>query len=86
MSAYYFRIKYAEHIVPDYEGGEFSDLASAKEDASESLRELVGRAILSKGRPDLPLAIQIWDADGQFAAEVHIDAAIPQIALRSRER
>ncbi|WP_064705870.1 DUF6894 family protein [Rhizobium bangladeshense] len=85
MSTYYFRIKYAAHIVPDYEGGEFSDLASAKEDASESLRELVGRAILSK-QPDLPLAIEICDADGHLAAEVHIDASIAQIARFSRDR
>ncbi|MBB3353477.1 MULTISPECIES: hypothetical protein [unclassified Rhizobium] len=85
MSTYYFHIKHADHVVTDPDGETFLDLEAAREEAGEALRELVGRAILSNQK-ELPQAIEIRDAHGQLAAEVHIDAAIPQIAHRNRDR
>ena len=69
----------------DPDGETFPDLSAAREEAGEALRELVGRAILSNQK-ELPRAIEIRDADGHMAAEVHIDAAIPQIAHRNRDQ
>ncbi|WP_064696045.1 DUF6894 family protein [Rhizobium aegyptiacum] len=83
MPTYYFHIKHVDGVVPDPDGENFLDLDAAREEASEALRELVARAILSN-RAELPQAIEIWDADGYLVAEVYIDAAIPQIARGNR--
>ncbi|WP_420848906.1 DUF6894 family protein [Rhizobium etli] len=85
LPTYYFHIKHADHVVFDPDGGTFPDLNAAREEAGDALRELVGRAILSN-QAELPQAIEIWDVHGHLAAEVHIDAAIPQIAHRNRDR
>ncbi|MBB4191356.1 hypothetical protein GGE45_002923 [Rhizobium aethiopicum] len=85
LPTYYFHIKHADHIVLDPDGEMFLDLNAAREEAGEALRELVGRAILSNQK-ELPQAIEIRDVHGHLAAEVHIDAAIPQIAHRKRDR
>ncbi|WP_375337099.1 DUF6894 family protein [Rhizobium bangladeshense] len=82
MPTYYFHIKHFDGVIPDPDGEYFPDLDAARKEASEALRELVGRAILSH-RAELPQAIEIWDAHGHLVAEVHIDAAIPQIAHRN---
>ncbi|MEB3047506.1 DUF6894 family protein [Rhizobium mulingense] len=85
MPTYYFHIKYADRLIPDPDGENFVDLGAAKQEAGEALREIVARAILSN-QAELPQAIKIYDVNGHLAAEVHIDAAIPQIAGRNGDR
>ncbi|WP_156668077.1 DUF6894 family protein [Rhizobium bangladeshense] len=85
MPTYYLDIKHAGYVVPDPDGETFLDLDAAREEAGEALRELVGRAILFN-KAEFPQAIEIRDVHGHLAAEVHIDAAIPQIAHRNRDR
>ncbi|SCB58543.1 hypothetical protein GA0061105_10510 [Rhizobium aethiopicum] len=85
MPTYYFHIKHADYVVPDPDGETFPDLDAARKEAGEALRELVARAILSN-QAELPQAIEIRDTQGHLAAEVHIEAAIPQIAHRNRDQ
>ncbi len=84
MPTYYFHIQHADYVVPDPDGETFPDLDAAREEAGEALRELVARS--RSNQPELPEAIEIRDAQGHLVAEVHIDAAIPQIARRNPDR
>ncbi|MDF0695883.1 hypothetical protein PYR71_05020 [Rhizobium sp. MC63] len=79
MPTYYFHIKHAARVIIDPEGGGHEDLEAAKQEAQESLRELVAQAVLSN-RPDIPLAIVVCNVDGEVLASVATDSAIPQIA------
>ncbi|WP_409527287.1 DUF6894 family protein [Rhizobium lentis] len=82
MPKFYFHIRHAGHSVQDPEGSSFADLREAKHEATECLRELVAHALLSRN-PDIPIAIEIYDADGELVALVPIDAAIPQLVHRA---
>ncbi|WP_409079595.1 DUF6894 family protein [Rhizobium sp. NLR10b] len=57
LPTYYFYIKHADYVVPDPEGETFPDLNTAREEAGEALRELVGRAILTD-QAEIPQAIE----------------------------
>jgi hypothetical protein len=76
MPYYFFNIKHDSTIVEDQEGARFDDLASAKEEAQESLRELVAEAIRAKSL-DLPNGIDIRDDVGTLVAEVTVDDLVP---------
>lgn len=79
MPKFYLHIVYADRIVPDLEGISFTDLEEAKQEARDSLPDLVAQALLSR-RPDIPLAINICSANGDAVASVATEAAIPQLA------
>ncbi|WP_168338112.1 DUF6894 family protein [Rhizobium laguerreae] len=60
MPTYYLHVVHADRVVPDLEGSTFGSLEAARHEANESLRELVGHALLSN-RPEIPQRIDLWD-------------------------
>ncbi|KEC71288.1 DUF6894 family protein [Rhizobium phaseoli] len=83
MATYYFHIRHADHVIVDFEGSAFPDLTAARQEAVESLREMVRHALMKRGQ-DIPIGIDISDAHGALAAEVDVAAAIPEMAGRLR--
>ncbi|MBY3249855.1 DUF6894 family protein [Rhizobium laguerreae] len=83
MARLYFNIKYANSSVLDPVGKDFDDLHAAGEEALDSLREIVARALLSRDAM-IPLGISVCTEEGATLREVAVDRAIPEIAQSLR--
>ncbi|MEH7909886.1 hypothetical protein V7798_21510 [Rhizobium laguerreae] len=83
MSKLYLHIKHADSMILDTEGKMFADLYEASEEALDSLREIVAKALLSRNAR-IPHGISICAEDGTILREIAVDRAIPEIAQRLR--
>ncbi|OWV73191.1 hypothetical protein ATY77_09405 [Rhizobium sp. R634] len=83
VATYYFHIRHADHVVVDFEGSAFPDLTAARQEAIETLRELVRHALMKRGQ-EIPMGIVIHDERGAWAEEIDIATAIPEIVPRLR--
>jgi hypothetical protein len=66
---------YSDH-TKDEEGGEYADLAAARTDAVQSLREMVANAIRGGDRA-APSAITVRDSAGRRVASVLTKEILP---------
>ncbi|WP_434713395.1 DUF6894 family protein [Rhizobium sp. YTUHZ045] len=81
LPTYYFHIRHADYVIRDHEGRDFVDREAAREEAVDDLWELLIHALLRRGQ-DIPLGIDIYDEDGALAAQVNVDASIPDLVRR----
>jgi hypothetical protein len=75
MPTYYFHIRKADTIVNDEQGVDLPDLAAAREEARQALREMVAGHV-SAGEKVRILAIEICDDRRNDLATVTLASAI----------
>ena len=75
MPLFYFHLRRQDDFDPDTEGTTFDNLAFAKEDAGNTLRELVAEELRAGRRSDLT-AIEIANNGGDIVAIISIDDAV----------
>jgi hypothetical protein len=78
MPKFHLNTRRRQELIEDDEPQEFADLAAARNDAVQSLRELAAHAILD-GKPFEYISIEITDATGTKLADVQATEACPQL-------
>ena len=82
MVRFYFHIQMREKILPDLDGIELPDIATATDEALLTLREMLADAIRT-GNKNMPDRLIITDSVGRELAVVSLADALPK-ALRPR--
>ena len=81
MTRYFFNYRDVDRYFPDAEGDDFLDLAAARLDGRQSVRELLGT---DRGESDpnfLGGAFEITDLAGALLATIRFDEPLPDVAL-----
>jgi hypothetical protein len=77
MGRFYFHVKEANELIPDHEGVELPDVATATREALHAARELLADAI-KLGKPTCPEAILIADESGQTLQTLPFVVVLPE--------
>jgi hypothetical protein len=77
MPRFYFHIRTDGSLSPDDEGENFPDLAAARKNASEAVREIVAGKIRADS-DDIPDAVVIANKAGKELATVKMKDVLPR--------
>jgi hypothetical protein len=77
MRRFHFHLRHGDELILDDEGTDLPNLASAKEEALASARELLVEAIMS-GTASVPDAFVIADETGREIDTITLAAVLPE--------
>jgi hypothetical protein len=78
MPQFHLNLRRGQELIEDDEPQEFADLAAAREDAVQSLRELAAHA-LQDGKSFEYTGIEITDPHGAVLTVVEATEAVPEL-------
>jgi hypothetical protein len=81
MRRFHFHLRHGDELILDSEGMDLADLASAKQEALTSARELLAEAIVS-GVASVPDAFVIADETGREIDTITLAAVLPESLRR----